>query len=69
MKEKTLDSDSSDFRKFMLNYRIARSTADCNSGDKNLALLHTQIVRNSVNIHSCDVNSDIKYEIVKVLEY
>ncbi len=53
----------------MLNYRIARSTADCNSGDKNLALLHTQIVRNSVNIHSCDVNSDIKYEIVKVLEY
>ena len=69
MKEKTLDSDSSDFRKFMLSYRIARSTADCNSRDKNLALLHTQIVRLSVNIHSGDVSSDIKYEIVKVLEY
>ena len=69
MKEKTLDSDSSDFRKFMLEYRIARYISDCNRFSENSAVLHIQNVRLSVNIHSGDVSSDIKYEIVKVLEY
>ena len=69
MKEKTLDSDSSDFRKFMLEYRIARYISDCNRFSENSAVLHIQNVKNSVNMHICDVVSGIKYEIVKVLKY
>ncbi len=52
----------------MLSYRIAWYISDCNRDAGILGSLHIYCIRNSGTMYICDVNSDIKYEIVKVLD-